>query len=410
MYKRLPKEYQKKFNEIFKKRNHWIGLVIYDTILIAFVLTREEKTNCISLSSLKYAVSNGIRKGRIVNSTKASEAILHLLTSITEESGIKDNRVLIGLDIPCLRITPKHWTDESARKSQCSETTYKRILNNIIRETTFDNQHIIDLIPTRIFVDGRLVEDDPCGLTGQISMESNLISISNEDKNDFENCLNRIHFRCENFFSGFTNLSYAFSNFAKENEHALLLDLKYNSVDVILFHGNQPLTMKCYHKGLEEIIIENVSAVLSIGMNAVYKIFTKYCESGTDKDSIVFEIDSSISEMELKYWELHEMIMCQMKNFIFMENGIKDQIMNLQRDAKASPRKLFITGEGSNIPEICELFEKRLNLKSEIINWSSPDGKSNLPACVYGMAQDISTDAGGVNLFMQDKDEQKFNF
>ncbi|MCK5784748.1 MAG: hypothetical protein KAH06_09880 [Desulfobacterales bacterium] len=113
-------------------------------------------------------------------------------------------------------------------------------------------------------------------------------------------------------------MSYAFSLFAKENKHALLLDLKYNSIDVILFHGDQPLTMKCYHKG------------------------------------------------------------------------------------GASPRKLFITGEGSNIPGICELFEKRLNLKSEIINWSSPDGKSNIPACVYGMAQDISTDAGGVNLFMQD--------
>ncbi len=143
---------------------------------------------------------------------------------------------------------------------------------------------------------------------------------------------------------------------------------------------------------------------------AVYKLFTRYCESETDKDSIVFNIDSSISEMELKYWELHEMIMCQIKNFILMENGIKNQIMNLQRDARTGPRKLFITGEGSNIPGICELFEKRLNLKSEMINWPSPDGKNNIPACVYGMAQDISTDAGGVTLFTQDKDKQKFNF
>jgi len=400
MHKGLPKEYQKKFKEIFKKRNHWIGLVIYDTILTAFVLTREEQTNRIHFSSLKCVTSKGIKKGRIVNSAKASETMRHLLKSITEETGIKDNRVLIGLDIPCLRITLKQWADDSALKSPCSDTTYKRILHNIMRESTFDSQHIIDLIPTRISVDGRIVEDGPGGLTDQIAMESNLISMSYEDKNDFENCLNKIHFRCESFFTGFSNLNSAFSFFSKENEYVLLLDIKYNSIDAILFYGDQPVSMKCFQLGLEEIIIKSISAVLSIGMNAVYKIFTQYCESGRDRDSIVFKTDSSISEIELKYWELHEMIMGQIKNFILMENGIKDLIMNLQRGLKANPCKLFITGEGSNIPDICELFEKRLNIRSEIRTWPSPNGAGNIPATVYGMAKDISIDAAGSSNFM----------
>ncbi len=394
MYKGLPREYQKKFKEIFKKRHHWTGLVIYDTILIAFTLTPQKKSGHINISSVKIGIAKGIKKGRIVNSTKASEAIGQLLKSITEETGIKDNRVLIGLDIPCLRITPKQWTDDSAIKSPCNMATYKRILHNIIRESTFDSRHIIDLTPTRILVDGRLVEDDPCGLTGQISINSNIISMSCEDKNDFENCLNKIHFHCEGFFSGFTNLSSAFSLFSKEKEPALLFDMKYNSVDAVMFYGDQPITMKCYQQGIEEIIIDNISAFLNIGKNEVYKIFTRYCESTRNKDAAVFKIESSLSQMELKFWEIHEMVMGQIKNFILMENGIKDLIMTLQRDAKTNPCKLFITGEGSNIPEICSLFEKRLNIKTEILTWPSPDGKSSIPATVYGMAQEISSDMG----------------
>jgi len=138
-------------------------------------------------------------------------------------------------------------------------------------------------------------------------------------------------------------------------------------------------------------------------------MFTRYCDSGKDKDTIVFKIDASVNKIEVKYWELHEMIMGQMKNFIFMENGVKDLVMDLHRDVKTSPSKLFITGEGSNIPEICVFFEKRLNIKSEIRTWPSPDGKSSIPGTVYGMAQDISINAGAGDFMITNRDKQKFN-
>ena len=153
MYRGIPKEYRKRLPEFLRKRMHWIVLVLYDNTIIAFVLGREDHRNEMSIISIKHDTSKGIKGGRIVNSRKAGEVVDYLLRSVSEEAGIRDNRVLIGLDIPALRLTPKQWTDDSCLKSPCNETTYRRILHNIVRESSFDSQHIIEILPLKIWMD-----------------------------------------------------------------------------------------------------------------------------------------------------------------------------------------------------------------------------------------------------------------
>ena len=153
MYRGLPKKYKKKLHEHLRKRRHWTALVLYDHSIIAFVLRMEIDRKEIRVGPVKCAVARGIRAGRIVNSPRAGEVMAHLLKSVSEEAGIKDNRVLIGLDIPPLRLTPKQWTDDSCLKTPCDETIYRRILHSIIRESTFASQHIVEIIPLKISMD-----------------------------------------------------------------------------------------------------------------------------------------------------------------------------------------------------------------------------------------------------------------
>ena len=398
MYSGLPKEYLTKFSEYFQKRKHWTVLVLYDNVITAFLLSKEDRKNEINITSVKRTVSHGIKAGRIVNSRKASRMMSYLLNSVSEETGIKDNRVLVGLDTPPLLLTPKQWTDDSCLKSPCNETSYKRILHNIIRESSFDSQHIIEIIPMSISMSERLVED-PNGITGQMNMYNFLVSLSDQDRKDIEKCLKSIGYRCESFFSGFHNLCSAFSGAAAENEHVLLIDLKYNSTDVIMFQGDQPLAMKCYKQGLDGIIIESLSSVLNIDSADAIACLKKYYKNSNDRDAeIIGKDELPACSMGLKCWEVHEIIMGQLKNFIEMDGGIGNLVIRLQRDLHASPRKLIITGEGARIPGIDELFETKVHVKTETKKRISPHTNGSMQTTAYGMALTIAREAGAAIL------------
>lgn len=394
MYRGLPREYRKRLPEFLRKRTHWIVLVLYDNTITAFVLGREDHSNEMSIISIKHDTSKGIKEGRIVNSRKAGAVVDYLLRSVSEEAEIRDNRVLIGLDIPPLRLTPKQWTDDSCLKSACNETTYRRILHNIVRESSFDSQHIIEILPLKIWMDERLVED-PCGITGQMSMDNMLISLSYQDYKDFEECLGNIGHRCEAFFSGYSNLCSAFSESAAENEHALLIDTKYNSTDVIMFQGDQPVAMKCYKQGLDRIVVESISSMLNVSRNDAITYLDRYCRHSEDKDTeIVGKDELPAFSAGLKWWEIHEIMMGQLRNFIFMQDGINDLVTRFQRDLRATPQRLIVTGEGSRIPEINELFENKLKVKCEPMNDTYQLFGRDIPATAYGMAQSIASDLG----------------
>ncbi len=394
MYRGLPKKYKKKLHEHLRKRRHWTALVLYDHSIIAFVLRMEIDRKEIRVGPVKCAVARGIRAGRIVNSPRAGEVMAHLLKSVSEEAGIRDNRVLIGLDIPPLRLTPKQWTDDSCLKTPCDETIYRRILHSIIRESTFASQHIVEIIPLKISMDERLVED-PCGLTGQLKMDSVLVSLSYEDQKDLEKCLDGINYKCETFFSGFYNLCSAFSEVTGENERTLLMDLKCNSTDVVMFQGDRPLALKCYRQGIDDIIIRTLSSVFNIGEGEVISYLRKYYRYHREKDAeIIGKGELPNCPMGLRCWEIEEIVMGQMKNFIFMENGIGDLLTTLHTDLSVTPRKVIITGEGSTIPDIDALFEKETHIKTETKNWGSPGGEDHMPLTAYGMARAIAVDAG----------------
>lgn len=394
MYRGLPKTYKKKFHEHLRKRRHWTALMLYDHSVIAFVLRMEIDRKEIRVGPVKCAAARGIRAGRIVNSPRAGEVMAHLLKSVSEEAGIKDNRVLIGLDTPPLRLTPKQWTDDNCLKTHCDETIYRRILHSIIRESTFASQHIVEIIPLKISMDERLVED-PCGLTGQLKMDSVLVSLSYEDQKDLEKCLDGINYKCETFFSGFYNLCSAFSELTGESEQALLMDLKCNSTDVVMFQGDRPLALKCYRLGIDDIIIRTLSSVLNIGEGEVIGYLRKYYRYNREKDAEIIGKDVLPNcPMGLRCWEIEEIVMGQLKNFIFMENGIGDLLTTLRRDLNVTPRKVIITGEGSTIPDIDALFEKETNIKTEAKNWGSPGAKDHMPLTAYGMARAIAVDVG----------------
>ena len=394
MYTGLPREYKKRFSDFFRKRRHWIGLVLYDNRILAFVLRKGNGEDKVDIPSVKWAASRGIKGGRIVNSRTAGAVMCSLLKSVTAEAKVKDDRVLLGLDIPALKLTPKQWTDNRCLKVPCDATTYKRMLRGVVRESTIDSQHIIEIMPLRITMDERLVED-PLGITGQMTMDNLLISLTYQDKNDFEGCLKGIKYTCESFFSGFHNLCSAFPEFANEGEYVLLIDLKYNSTDIVMFRGSQPLAMKCYKQGLDEIILYSLAYSLNIGRNGAIRCFKRYCDWRKDIDGeIVGEEEVFGSFTALKYWEIHESVMGQLKNFIVMRGGISDLLTKLHQGVRALPERLLITGKGACIPEIDKLFENRLNVKAGLMNWSFPGIAGTVPATAYGMARSIARDIG----------------
>lgn len=393
MYRGLPKQYKKQFDEFFRKRNHWLGLVIYDFSFMAFALRYERESGKFLISAIKRDRAEGIRAGRITHSYRAGEVIENLLRSLSEEAQIKDKRILIGLDAPSLMVTPNNYSDNSCFKVPCNETNYKRILYSIYREYTNNSAYLLEIIPLRIFMDKRLVEN-PCGITGQMQMENMLISLSNQDLKDFEVCLDKTGYRVESYFSGFYNLCSAYSSQAVENECVLFLDIKFNSTDVILFQGDQPVTINSFPMGLD-LVAQNITSLLNIDRKESIFCLAKYFQKTESDDEMAKKNDQTSRLTELQYWEIREMINEYLKQCVFMENGIADMIAEIHRSYQIAPSKVMITGVGARLPRIEEFFLKTLNIKTIKQHWHLPGAKTlSVPATLFGMARSIFIDAG----------------
>ena len=97
-----------------------------------------------------------------------------------------------------------------------------------------------------------------------------------------------------------------------------------------------------------------------------------------------------IDEIEKR---IEEIVVGQLRSFVFMEGGISDLLTTLRTNLQVTPWKLIITGEGSTIPDIDALFEKGINIKTEAKNWGSLGVKGYMPLTAYGMARAIAVDA-----------------
>lgn len=388
MHRGLPKIRRPLFRFWPGSRTLWTAMVLYDARIVVFTLTRQESGE-LAMTATRSSASRGIDGGRIVNSRKAGETMGDLLQSVAGEVGARQRRVLVGLDTPPLVMTPKHWTSDSCINVPCSETTYRRTLENIVRESTVDGQSFVDIMPLRIEMDDRSVED-PCGLTGQMHITSVFVSLSNQSKQDVERCLARSRYRVEAFYSGFLNLCSAFCELAEEEECVLLVDLKCNSTDLVLFQGDQPVALKCIRIGLDRALTRTFASLLNVSPGNARRLLAKYYACG-DEQVEVFEGDEQHGGSGLKQWEFHEIVVAQLKNLLSMEGGIGAWLTKTCRELQAAPTRLVITGEGMRIPGIADLFADRFNIRSEVTAYRADEC---IPPTAYGMARCVARDLG----------------
>jgi hypothetical protein len=135
--------------------------------------------------------------------------------------------------------------------------------------------------------------------------------------------------------------------------------------------------------------------MLNIGRNDAITYLNRYCNGKKENDGkIIGKNELPSFSVGLKRWEVHEIVMGQLKKFIFMQDGIGELVTRRKSDLQATPRKLIIIGEGSRIPEIDEFFEKGLKVKCETRNGAPSVADGHIPATAYGMARSIAADVG----------------
>ncbi len=394
MYKGFKKKYEKKLLEYLTQRRQWIFLVNYDNFLTAAVMTKagkEDEKKGVTISCLKSMPSMGIKAGRIIHSEKAKNTIQNLLESVTTEAQIKDKRFFFCFDSPCLKLTPRSLTDNHCLRSPCNSEKYQGILRDVIRESSIEGQEIIDIIPLEIRMDERLVED-PQGLTGQMEMKASLVSVSIENRNDFHECIKRTGYQCEGFVGSFRNICTAFAALVKANEYVIVMDMKSHSTDIIVFLGDQPLTIKSYKYGFQEMVVRCLSGYSNIGEDEALENLYEYFNQNIEQKAIEKNGLNSSSK-NVNWLEIHELVMTQIKHFINMNEGFGDFLSRFEMEFKVHPQRMLITGIGSNIPEIDTYFKTRFGMKTEIKkHWKYQDIKQEVPASVYGMPITMATD------------------
>ena len=393
MYPGLPKPYKMNIKDHFQKRRHWLMLVFYDQSLTAGVLRRCTETGRLTIDAIKTLSTSGLSSGRISHSGKVNKAVARLLRTVCKESGLKDKRVLVGLDTPGLILTKKNGSSDACRLVPCTDSVYKRMLHDIARDSFVENQTITDVIPVRICMDGRNVET-PMGICGQAEMDSFVVSAANPDLSNIKECVKKAGYKPEAWFSGYINLCHAFKSSAEENRQVLLIDMKHNALDMVMFKGAQPYYLETVHAGIERAVMESLCGIFNIDPFRAYEYFAKYQQNIQDSETEIIPPGLlPTCTMGLKWWEFHDIVLGQVKQLAYAENSLNHMIRKLQGELYCPPRQLLVTGKGAEIPCISAAFEKWFHIRSTAQASLCPAAYRNIPATAYGMACAISNDA-----------------
>lgn len=122
-------------------------------------------------------ISDGVRRGTVVNVEKVSGILQDLISKTKEEAGQKFNKVYVNLNGSHLFATPSHGLVSVSRADQkISEEDIQRVLQAAQAISLSSNKEIFDVLAREFIIDGEKGIKEPFGLQG-VRLEAEVLAL-----------------------------------------------------------------------------------------------------------------------------------------------------------------------------------------------------------------------------------------
>lgn len=323
----------------------------------------DNEMNVIGVSSVKSA---GVKDGIIVNIDVAAGAIKKALEQAEEKSGIRIDRVNVGLPANLLQIEPTQGMIPVTTDSQeITDLDVENVVKSALTKSMTPEREVISFIPEEFVVDGFQGIKDPRGMMGiRLEMRGMLYTGPRTILHNLRKTVERAGVQVENIVISPLALTRSVLNEGEREFGATVIDLGGGQTTVAVMRNQELHYTNIYQEG-GDYITKDISKVLttsqSIAENLKFNYGIAYPQDASDKEKFTVEVIGKSTPVEVTERYLSEVISARLRQ-------IFDRVrQDLERTrALDLPGGVVLVGGGAILPGIAELAQEVLGANTKL--------------------------------------------
>ena len=323
----------------------------------------DNEMNVIGVSSVKSA---GVKDGIIVNIDVAAGAIKKALEQAEEKSGIRIDRVNVGLPANLLQIEPTQGMIPVTTDSQeITDSDVENVVKSALTKSMTPEREVISFIPEEFVVDGFQGIKDPRGMMGiRLEMRGMLYTGPRTILHNLRKTVERAGVQVENIVISPLALTRSVLNEGEREFGATVIDLGGGQTTVAVMRNQELQYTNIYQEG-GDYITKDISKVLttsqSIAENLKYNYGIAYPQDASEKEKFTVEVIGESTPVEVTERYLSEVVSARLRQ-------IFDRVrQDLERTrALDLPGGVVLVGGGAILPGIAELAQEVLGANTKL--------------------------------------------
>jgi cell division protein FtsA len=323
----------------------------------------DNEMNVIGVSSVKSA---GVKDGIIVNIDVAAGAIKKALEQAEEKSGIRVDRVNVGLPANLLQIEPTQGMIPVTTDSQeITDLDVENVVKSALTKSMTPEREVISFIPEEFVVDGFQGIKDPRGMMGiRLEMRGMLYTGPRTILHNLRKTVERAGVQVENIVISPLALTRSVLNEGEREFGATVIDLGGGQTTVAVMRNQELQYTNIYQEG-GDYITKDISKVLttsqSIAENLKFNYGIAYPQDASDKEKFTVEVIGESTPVEVTERYLSEVVSARLRQ-------IFDRVrQDLERTrALDLPGGVVLVGGGAILPGIAELAQEVLGANTKL--------------------------------------------
>ncbi|HEM3177408.1 TPA: cell division protein FtsA [Streptococcus suis] len=323
----------------------------------------ENEMNVIGVSNVKSA---GVKDGIIVNIEVAAGAIKKALQQAEEKSGIRIDKVNVGLPANLLQIEPTQGMIPVTTDSQeITDLDVENVVKSALTKSMTPEREVISFIPEEFIVDGFQGIKDPRGMMGiRLEMRGMLYTGPRTILHNLRKTVERAGVQVENIVISPLALTRSVLNEGEREFGATVIDLGGGQTTVAVMRNQELQYTNIYQEG-GDYITKDISKVLttsqSIAENLKYNYGIANPQDASDKEKFSVEVIGENTPVEVTERYLSEVISARLRQ-------IFDRVrQDLERTrALDLPGGVVLVGGGAILPGIAELAQEVLGTNAKL--------------------------------------------
>ncbi|HEM5322490.1 TPA: cell division protein FtsA [Streptococcus suis] len=330
-------------------------------VLVAEYIDNE--MNVIGVSNVKSA---GVKDGIIVNIEVAAGAIKKAIEQAEEKSGIRIEKVNVGLPANLLQIEPTQGMIPVTTDSQeITDLDVENVVKSALTKSMTPEREVISFIPEEFTVDGFQGIKDPRGMMGiRLEMRGMLYTGPRTILHNLRKTVERAGVQVENIVISPLALTRSVLNEGEREFGATVIDLGGGQTTVAVMRGQELQYTNIYQEG-GDYITNDISKVLttskSIAENLKYNYGIAYPQDASDKEKFTVEVIGENAPVEVTERYLSEVIAARLRQIF---DRVKQDLERTR--ALDLPGGIVLVGGGAILPGIIELAQEVFGVNTKL--------------------------------------------